>query len=165
MNLHPDARPGAKVLVLLVFVNLLVGGVGGASTVSSVGSWYQALAKPSWNPPNWVFGPVWTTLYILIAVAAWQALRGAPSAARRSLLGLYALQMALNGAWSFSFFYLQSPMLGFVNILLLDAAALACALHFRKVSRPAFLLFLPYLAWIFFASVLNGTIWFLNSGG
>ncbi len=124
------------------------------------GEWYASLRKPSWNPPSWIFGPVWTALYIMMAVAAWLVWRrGGP----RRALGLYGVQLALNAAWTPLFFGLKLPGLAFAEILLLLAAVIVTARAFATVSRPAALLLVPYIAWVAFASFLNFTLWRLNA--
>lgn len=127
------------------------------------GGWYAGLAKPPWNPPGWVFGPVWTTLYAMMAVAAWLVWRRGGWPARRGALTLYLGQWALNALWTPMFFGLQRPDLAFAGILALDVAIGATIIAFRPVSRPAALLLLPYALWTAFATVLNFTIWQLNA--
>jgi tryptophan-rich sensory protein len=130
-----------------------------AAAISIPGEWYASLAKPFFNPPNWVFGPVWTVLYVLIGIAggiAWL------SPARFPLNGLWIAQALLNGAWSIAFFRMQSPALGLVVVLALLAAILAfIALAWRPV-RTAALLFIPYALWVSFATLLNATILAMN---
>lgn len=126
------------------------------------GEWYAGLNKPSWNPPGWLFGPVWTTLYAMMAVAAWRVWRVSGFAARRRPLSLFLVQLALNALWTPLFFGLQRPGLAFVEILLLWLAIAWTIAAFRKVDRLAAGLLWPYLAWVSFAAVLNGTLWFLN---
>ena len=110
-----------QAVAFLFFVALCFGaaGIGGAITSSSVGTWYQTLAKPSWTPPDWVFGPVWTALYFMMAVAAWLVWRRQRLAAARAALGWFGLQLALNVGWSALFFGLRSPGLAFLDIVLL----------------------------------------------
>lgn len=136
--------------------------VGGYATASSVGDWYQGLTKPSWNPPDWVFGPVWTLLYAMMAFAAWLVWRKAGFSGAAIALGLYGAQLLLNIGWSILFFGLQMPGAAFGEILLLWAAIAATALAFGAVSPAAGWLMAPYLAWVSFASALNFTIWRLN---
>lgn len=126
------------------------------------GAWYAALEKPSWNPPSWVFGPVWTLLYILMAVAAWRVWRIGGWKARSRELGAYLMQLALNAAWTPLFFGLQRPGLALVDIVMLLAAACWTALLFKRVDRLAAGLLVPYLAWLSFATLLNATLWWLN---
>jgi benzodiazapine receptor len=127
--------------------------------------WYAGLAKPSFNPPNWVFGPAWTTLYLMIATATWLLWRAPAGPARRRALGLNAAQLALNAAWSPLFFGLQAPGLALGCIVLMWLAILATIVAAWRVSRPAAWLLVPYLAWVSFATTLNAAIWWLNRGG
>ena len=149
-------------LVLLVGLCLGVGGLGGAVTAESVTTWYATLNKPSFNPPNWIFGPVWTALYILMGVAAWRVWRAADRDTARGPLAVFALQLAVNLGWSVAFFGLRNPGLAVIVILALDLLVLATALMFRRIDRLAAWLLVPYLAWISFATLLNVTIWRLN---
>ncbi len=126
------------------------------------GEWYAALRKPAWNPPAWVFGPVWTALYTMMAVAAWLVWRRGGFAAQRRALALFLVQLALNAAWTPLFFGLRRPGLAFAEILLFWLALAATLLAFRPVSRGAAWLLAPYLAWVSFAAVLNFTLWRLN---
>lgn len=148
---------------LIVFVAVCFGaaGVGSLYTNPSVDPWYAALTKPSWNPPNWVFGPVWTMLYLMMAVAAWLVWRRRGAAAGVPL-ALFAAQLALNALWSYLFFGLHRPGLAFAEITLLWAAILATLLAFRRVVPLAAWLLVPYLLWVTFAAFLNFTIWRLN---
>ena len=150
-------------LVVLSSVCFAAAGIGGAVTSPQIGNWYATLAKPSWNPPNWVFGPVWSVLYFCMAVAAWLVWRQKGLAGARGPLALFGVQLALNTLWSCLFFGLHSPGLAFAEILLLWAAIAATTVTFWRRSVPAGLLFVPYLAWVTFASVLNFTIWRLNA--
>jgi benzodiazapine receptor len=149
-------------LVLLVAICLGIGALGGAVTASSVTTWYPTLAKPSFNPPSWVFGPVWTALYILMAVAAWRVWRAADRDTARGPLAVFALQLALNLGWSVAFFGLQKIGLAVLVIVALDLAVLSTAVLFRRIDAAAALLLVPYLAWIAFATALNIAIWRLN---
>jgi translocator protein len=126
------------------------------------GEWYSALNKPAWNPPGWIFGPVWTGLYAMMAVAAWLVWQRGGFAVQRRPLGLFLAQLALNALWTPLFFGLRQPGVAFAVILLLWLAILATLLAFRPVSRAAAWLLVPYLAWVSFAAVLNGTLWRLN---
>lgn len=136
--------------------------LGGLATANSVTDWYLTLNRPSFNPPGWVFGPVWTVLYLFIAVAGWRVWRGPPGEARRRALTLYGVQLALNLAWSFLFFGLQRPDLGLLDILALLAAISWTTVLFWRLDRLSGLLFMPYVLWVAFASVLNASIWWLN---
>lgn len=126
------------------------------------GEWYASLAKPSWNPPSWVFAPVWTTLYVLMAVAAWLVWRRAGFAGARLALGCYLLQLVLNAAWSWLFFGRQSIDGALADIIVLWVLIVATTLLFLRHSRAAAALFVPYLAWVSFATVLNLALAHLN---
>jgi translocator protein len=128
----------------------------------SPGEWYAALAKPSWNPPAWLFGPVWSALYTMMAVAAWLVWKRGGFAAQRTPLALFLVQLALNAAWSPLFFGLQWPGVAFAEILLLWLAILATLVTFLRVNQVAGWLLAPYLAWVSFAAVLNFTLWRMN---
>lgn len=159
-----DIGTGKDVLafVLLVGLCLGVGGLGGAVTTESVTTWYTTLNKPTFNPPNWIFGPVWTALYILMGIAAWRVWRAADRDTARGPLAVFALQLAVNLGWSVAFFGLRNPGLAVIVILALDLLVLATALMFRRIDRLAAWLLVPYLAWISFATVLSITIWRIN---
>jgi len=149
------------ILGLVAFVVLCFGvaALGGMATRPAIPEWYAALRKPSWTPPNWVFGPVWTILYALMAVAGWRVWRGGH--ARPAAL-LFLLQLALNGAWSWLFFGLRRPDLGLLGITLLWLAIATTMVAFWRVSWKACVLLVPYLAWVSFASALNLAIWKMN---
>jgi tryptophan-rich sensory protein len=126
-------------------------------------SWYANLNKPFFNPPGWVFGPVWTTLYALMAVSAflvWQ--KGLDTRAVRIALAFFVLQLILNALWTPLFFGAKMPLAAFIEILLLWAAILLTILTFAHVSRLAALLLVPYITWVSFAALLNASIWLLN---
>jgi tryptophan-rich sensory protein len=127
------------------------------------GEWYAKLRKPSWNPPNWIFGPVWTTLYIMMAVAAWRVWWLDGNGGRRKALVFFLVQLCLNAAWTPLFFGLKQPALAFANIVLLWIAIGATAVAFLRMDRAAGWLMVPYLAWVSFAAVLNAALWRLNS--
>jgi len=126
------------------------------------GEWYAQLRKPAWNPPGWLFGPVWTALYTMMAVAAWLVWRLGGFPAQRKALGFFLLQLLLNAAWSPLFFGLHNPALAFAEIVLLWLAIFGAMLAFWKAHWIAGALLLPYLAWVTFAAVLNFTLWQLN---
>lgn len=161
-----QGKPGRRDLVALgalVLLCLAVGALGGAVTQTSVDSWYQGLEKPSFTPPDWLFGPVWTALYLAMAVAAWRVWRtnGSPGG-RPGALRLFAVQLALNLAWSFAFFGARSPLFALVVIVALETAILLCVRSFSRLDRPAAFLMLPYAAWVAYAAVLNAAIVILN---
>jgi tryptophan-rich sensory protein len=137
--------------------------VGQLATYPNLAPWYAGLAKPTFNPPNWVFAPVWTTLYVLMAFAVWRILRlPQVSAARRLALSLFFIQLALNAAWSWMFFGANNPLLGLINIVPQFLAILATVVAFQRLDRMAAWFLLPLVAWVAFASVLNVGIWRLN---
>ena len=126
------------------------------------GEWYASLNKPSWNPPSWIFGPVWSLLYLLMAVAAWRVWMHGGWRGQKGALRLYLIQLVLNALWTPLFFGLRQPGWAFVEILMLLAAVIATMLAFFKVSRLAGSLLVPYALWVAFASCLNGTLWWMN---
>jgi translocator protein len=150
-------------LILLVAACCTAAALGGAATAPKIDGWYATLAKPSWNPPNWIFGPVWSALYLSMAVAAWLVWRRDGLAGAAWPLGLFGGQLALNAAWSWLFFGCESPGVAFLDVLLLWAAIIATTAAFWRRSIAAGVLLLPYLAWVTFAAVLNCAVWRLNS--
>jgi len=155
-------RQAAGLLVALV-ATFAAAGLGSVFTSRSVSDWYAALARPSWTPPGWVFGPVWTLLYVLMAVAAWLVWRRAGGwAGARAALGLYAVQLVLNAAWTGLFFGLRMPGVAFAELAVLWAAIVATLVAFRRHSPAAGALMVPYLAWCTFAAALNLAIWRMN---
>jgi translocator protein len=138
--------------------------VGQLATYPNLVPWYAGLVKPSFNPPNWVFGPVWTTLYLMMAFALWRILRlPEASAKRRWALGLFFVQLALNAAWSWMFFAANSPLLGLINIIPQILVIAATIVAFYRIDRMAGLSLVPLAAWVSFATILNFAIWKLNS--
>ncbi len=149
-------------LVLFVAASFAAAGLGSLWTARSVKTWYREIVKPSWTPPAALFGPVWTILYLLMAVAAWLVWRQGGFAAHREALGLYFLQLALNAIWSGLFFGLRRPGWALAEIVLLWLAIAATLAAFLPVSAWAAALLAPYLAWVSFATVLNAAIYRLN---
>lgn len=139
----------------------LAGGLGAIFTITSIESWYSTLIKPTWNPPSWLFGPVWTILYVLMGIACY-LIWTSEHPEKKALLRLYFIQLILNALWSPAFFGMQSPILGLLVIVPLWAAILLSIIQFRKVSLLTSGLMVPYLLWVSFATVLNTTIWWLN---
>ena len=137
------------------------GALGGLATSAKIPTWYASINKPSWNPPSWVFAPVWTTLYILMGIAGWLVWRQSRSLQSRALFWFW-IQLALNTVWSFVFFGLERPGLAFAEIVVLWLAIVATVVAFRQWSGTAALLLVPYLGWVSFAAFLNFTIWRLN---
>lgn len=148
------------VIALMVFA---IGWAGSAATLPKIPTWYASLTKPSFNPPPWVFGPVWSTLYALMAVAAWRVWVRAPAGPPRGrALALFAAQLLLNGLWPFAFFGLENPRLALAIIVALLAVLLATIIAFFRLDRLAGWLLIPYVLWIAFATVLNAAIVALN---
>ena len=146
--------------ILLCFT---VAGVSSSSTVREVNGWYQTLVRPSFAPPSWVFAPVWTLLYTMMAVAVWSVSITPISTARNTAILLFLVQLALNFGWSFLFFARHQIGLALVEIVAMWLAILATTLVFRLASPLAAGLMLPYLAWVSFAAILNAGYWKLNS--
>ncbi len=153
----PQPRHG---LALAGFILLTFAAPAVSAFIDMPGAWYAALQKPAWNPPAWLFGPVWTLLYVLMAVAAWLVWKrvgfGRP-------LGLYLVQLVLNAAWTPIFFSAHAMVPALIVIVALWVAILLTLLSFRRVNATAGGLFVPYLAWVTFATYLNFTLWRLNS--
>ena len=150
-------------LVGCVLLCQLAGGIGSLATSDSLRTWYPTLRKPSWNPPDAVFGPVWTALYALMGIALYLVLRRRMDRETRAALALFGVQLALNTLWSLLFFGRRSPGAAFAEIVLLWFAVLLTILAFRRVSVAASVLLVPYLLWVSFAAALNLAIWRLNA--
>jgi translocator protein len=149
-------------LAFFVALCLGIGALGGSVVATSVDTWYADLAKPSFTPPDRVFGPVWTALYVLMAIAAWRVWRVADRDTRRGPLTLFALQLALTLGWTVVFFGLQKIGAAVATIFVLDVGVVVTTLAFRPIDRWAGLLMVPYLAWVVFVTVLTIAIWRLN---
>jgi benzodiazapine receptor len=150
-------------LAVAIVGTQLAGIIGSLFTFSAIPTWYATLTKPALNPPSWVFGPVWTTLYLLMGVSAflvWQ--KGWARKDVKIALSVYVLQLVLNALWSIVFFGMQNPGLALVNIVLLFASIVWTMVLFFKISRPAMYLLIPYILWVSFASYLNYAIYALN---
>ena len=142
---------------------LIVGGVSGFFTAGSIEGWYITLNKPWFNPPNWIFGPVWTLLYLMMGVAfflIWKS--DAPADTKKIAMTVYFVQLAFNFAWSLIFFYMEQPGWALVDILILWAAIFYTIIAFGKISSGVAWLLVPYISWVSFATVLNFAIWKLN---
>ncbi len=158
-----------KRLIISLVLPQLAGMVGSLFTISAIPTWYAGLVKPALNPPSWVFGPAWTTLYALMGIAAfliWSSYaKASEGQAKRKIkvaLGIFGIQLFLNVIWSIIFFGLYSPGWALVNIVLLWLAIVWTMVVFYKISKPAAYLLIPYLLWVSFASYLNYSIWILN---
>ena len=151
-----------KKLVLAIFLSLFAGIIGSVFTYPSILSWYIYLKKPPFAPPNWVFGPVWTMLYILMGISAYLVWIEQKNKKSKPAMQLYWIQLALNSLWSIVFFGLQQLLISSLTILVLWALIALTIKRFKKVSKNAAYLLLPYLLWVTFATYLNIAIWLLN---
>ncbi|HLN95511.1 MAG TPA: TspO/MBR family protein [Flavobacterium sp.] len=151
-------------IVLFVATCLTVGFLSGLATREGVTTWYRTIEKPSFNPPNWVFAPVWSLLYVMMGVAAgriWGRIDASGPEVRRALV-FFWIQLALNALWSVLFFALWNPLLALVELVLLWLMIYETWYKFKALDRVAGWLLVPYLAWVSFAGVLNASIWWLN---
>lgn len=150
-------------LVIAIVISEIAGIIGSVFTIPSIAGWYANLAKPEFAPPNWVFGPVWTTLFALMGIAAFLVWREGWN--RRDVkiaLGVFMIQLVLNTLWSIIFFGFHNPGAAFVEMIFLWLAILSTIISFFKISKPAAWLLAPYIIWVSFAAYLNYTIWILN---
>jgi tryptophan-rich sensory protein len=155
--------PPLQRLLIAVVPVVLVSVAGGLVTRPSIPTWYAGLPKPGFTPPNWLFAPVWTTLYILMAYALWRILSlPKDSPGRSAAITAFFVQLALNLLWSFAFFGAHSPLAGLIVIVALIVAIMATMRAFWRLDRLAALLLVPYLAWVSYATALNGAIWQMN---
>lgn len=150
-------------LIIAIGLPLAVGALAGWFTSGSVGGWYSTIVKPSFNPPNWIFGPVWTLLYILMGIAFYMVwINAADNILKRKATLFYFIQLALNFCWSFIFFYAQQPGWALIDIVFLWVNIAATIYWFSKISKTAAWLLVPYILWVTFATALNFAIWKLN---
>lgn len=155
-------KDALKLFLSIIFTGL-AGLIGSVFTAPAIETWYATLQKPALNPPNWIFAPVWSTLYLLMGISLfliWR--RGLKSRGVRRAIGIFIFQLMLNTVWSFIFFGLKNPSLAFAEIIILWAAIIWTIIVFIKISRPVGLLLLPYFFWVTFAAYLNFEIWRLN---
>lgn len=150
-------------LFISIFICLTIGGVSGYFTAVEIPTWYATLNKPSFNPPNWIFAPVWTTLYILMAISFWLIWKNNIDASikNRAML-FFVIQLILNFFWSIIFFHFHLLGVAFIEIILMWLFILFSIISFYPISKIAGYLLIPYLCWVSFASVLNFAIWKLN---
>jgi tryptophan-rich sensory protein len=151
-----------QVLAFWLAVVLAVGLIGSWVTLPKIPVWYEALAKPGFTPPNWLFGPVWTLLYVLMAFAVWRAGSRGHAAARHFAIALFVVQLALNAIWSPVFFGLEAPLTALFVIVTLDIFVAATLIAFWRLDRPAGIMLVPYLAWVCYATALNAAIATMN---
>lgn len=154
-------RPWYHALVPIVAI-VAASVLGQIATFPHLAPWYESLIKPPFNPPNWVFGPVWTTLYVLMAFATIRVMWQPETAARKRALALFALQLLFNVAWSWMFFAAENPLLGLVNIVPQLALVIATVAAYYRVDRVAGIAIAPLAFWVGFAALLNTSIWWLN---
>jgi translocator protein len=150
-----------KLLYSLV-ITLGVGAIAGFATASNIGGWYATLSKPGFNPPNWIFGPVWTLIYILMGIALFLVWKQPASLYRSNSLWLFFIQLLLNFLWSFIFFYFHKIGLALVDIVALLIFIILTIFSFSRLDKKAAWLMVPYICWVSFATILNGAIYRLN---
>ena len=156
-------RPPAVDALIAALPVIFAGGIGNLATIPNIPTWYAGLARPPLTPPNWVFGPVWTLLYLLMAVALYRVLRLDPGTPGRGrALGVFMAQLTLNAAWSFAFFGAHSPALGLLTITPLLALIATTLVLFRPLDAIAARCLMPYAAWVSFATYLNAGFWWFN---
>ncbi len=151
-------------ILIMAVTCVAIGYLSSIATQSSVDTWFQTLEKPVFNPPSWLFAPVWTSLYIMMGVAAglvWGKIDSDKDEVRKALL-FFAVQLALNALWSVLFFGLRNPLLALIEIVILWLMIYETFLKFSKIDKTAGYHFIPYLLWVSFATALNGAIWWLN---
>ena len=149
-------------LALCILSPLLIGGISGYASASSINIWYMGINKPFFNPPNYLFGPVWTMLYILMGISFYRILQSQDSDIKTKAVMIFCVQMFLFFCWSFLFFKFQLLGISFVEIILMWISIATMIYTFSKIDKTAAYLQIPYLLWVSFASVLNGAIWYLN---
>ncbi|MBN1273042.1 MAG: tryptophan-rich sensory protein [Candidatus Aminicenantes bacterium] len=153
-------------LLFFILISQGAGVIGSIFTVRSINTWYEGLNKPTFNPPNWIFGPAWTLLYLAMGIAAYIVWRNGWSKREvKVALIVFAFQLVLNALWSIIFFGMRAPLAGFIEIFFLWAAILATLILFWRISLAAGLLLLPYIGWVSFAALLNYYLWRLNPQG
>lgn len=158
-----EKKPRIIRLIASILLPQAAGGTGALFTESAVRTWYAGLNKPLFNPPDWIFGPVWTALYLMMGIALYLVWRnGLVDKRTKIAVALFAAQLALNLLWSILFFGMHNPLAGLVEIVLLWASILATMIAFFRISNPAGLLLVPYFLWVSFASALNFMLWSLN---
>jgi len=149
-------------LAISILIPLAIGFLGSIATSGSVNTWYKTLNKPSFNPPSWVFGPVWTVLYILIGLSFYFVWTDNSGKQKKTAFIVYSFQLFFNLLWSFLFFGLRSPFAALIEIIALWIFIITNIIVFYKISNKAGLLLIPYLLWVTFATILNFSIYILN---
>lgn len=154
--------PKSLKLIIAILLPMVLGGFSGFLTANSINDWYVTLNQPSFNPPNWVFGPVWTTLYLIMGISLYRIWRLPATEERNKTIKIFALQMTLNFFWSLIFFKWHLIGLALLEIIFMWIAIAMMIHHFRKLDAAAGYMNIPYLLWVSFASVLNGAYFILN---
>ncbi len=149
-------------LIICLLIPLAIGGIAGFATASGVNDWYVTLNKPSFNPPGYIFGPVWTFLYLLMGISLFIIWQSPAGQNRTNALIAFSVQLFLNFVWSFLFFKFELPGWALIEIVLLWLSILAMIILFARISKTAASLQIPYLLWVSFATILNAAIWHLN---
>ena len=149
-------------LLISILIVFSFGFIGSFFTTSSITNWYAFINKPLFSPPNWIFGPVWTLLYILMGISAFLIWKKRDNLKTKQAFIFYGIQLILNALWSIIFFGMHNPGLAFLEIIILWLFILITLIKFYKINKIAGLLFIPYLLWVSFASILNYAIWMLN---
>ncbi len=149
-------------LLACILLTLSVGAVSGIATASGINNWFAELNKPIFNPPGYLFGPVWTLLYLLMGISLFLILQSPQNTLKQKAIKIFIVQLSLNFLWSFLFFKFQLIGWAFFEILLIGLSILFMISTFNKINKTAARLQIPYLLWVSFASVLNGAIWWLN---
>ena len=155
-------KPNIIKLIVSLFLPLFIGAIAGMFTAQAVPTWYTTLNRPSFNPPNWIFGPVWTSLYILLGISFFLIWKENPTRERNLAIKVFSIQMLLNFAWSFLFFYFNLIGAALIEIILLWISIAAMIYLFYKIKPLAAYLNIPYLLWVSFATILNAGYYLLN---
>ena len=149
-------------LIICLLIPLAIGGISGFATATSITDWYVTLNKPSFNPPNYLFAPVWTTLYTLMGISLFIIWKSPTGRIRNNALVIFAVQITLNFFWSFLFFKFNQTELALVEIMMLWISILLMIIFYKRIRKLAAFLQIPYLLWVSFATILNAAIWILN---
>jgi translocator protein len=150
-------------LILCITAPLIIGAISGIATAKNINNWYVILIKPNFNPPNYLFGPVWTFLYLLMGISFYIILQSPKHEIKKQAILIFCIQIFLNFCWSFLFFKYHWLGIAFIEIILIWLSIITMIINFYKINKIAAYLQIPYLLWVSFASVLNGSIWYLNS--
>lgn len=153
---------GILTLIICLLIPLVTGSLSGLANVGSLNDWYVQLNKPSFNPPGYLFGPVWTVLYLLMGVSLYLIWKSPTGKQRTNALIIFGVQMFLNFAWSFMFFYFRQIGLALIDIIALWLMIVYMIVNFYKINKVAANIQIPYLLWVSFATILNASIWMLN---